>query len=103
MAKFLVFHAVPSPMTNPKAYTTDAQMAMTKPMLDGFTADTYCITTWSAAGTGKMTCLWEAPSEQAIIDVLAKTPDIIRNMPIDSISTATVIDWAEMKKALAGG
>jgi len=102
MAKFVVFHAIPFPMTDAKPYTSDAQVAMTKGMLGGFTAETYCIATWAAAGTGKMACLWEAPSEQAIIDVFAKTPDI-RLVPIEGIYSAMVIDWAEMKKALAGG
>jgi len=99
VAKFLVLHTIDLRSADPKAYTSDAQMSMTKRMLDAFTADTYCITTWIAVGAGKAACLWEAPSEQAIIDVLAKAPVL----PVDGIYPTTVIDWAEMKKMLGGG
>jgi hypothetical protein len=49
-----------------------------------------------APGAGKLACLWEAPSEQAIIDAFAKGLD----MSTDGIYPATVIDWAEVKKTL---
>ena len=92
MARYLVIHTV-----DPRSATSVNQMAVTKAMIDGFTADAYCITTWSAVGAGKMACLWEAPSEQAIIDAFAK----VENVPVDGIYPAAIIDWAEMKKALA--
>jgi hypothetical protein len=96
MAKFLLFHTIDLRTADLKAYTTEAQMSSTKGMVDAFTADTCCITTWIAVGAGKAACLWEAPSEQAIIDVYAKGSAL----PVDGIHPATVIDWAEMKKAL---
>ena len=92
MARYLVIHTI-----DPRSATSVNQMAVTKAVIEGFTTDTYCITTWSAVGAGKMACLWEAPSEQAIIDAGAK----MENVPIDGIYPAVIIDWAEMKKALA--
>jgi len=70
-----------------------------KAILKCFTKDTYCIASWMAPGAGKIACLWEAPSEQAIIDTYPKEVDI----PVDGIYPATVIDWAEIKKTMAGG
>jgi len=99
MAQFLVLHTIDLRTADIKDYTTEAQMSMTKGTLDAFTADTYCITSWIAVGVGKAACLWEAPSESAIIDVFAKAPV----MPVDGIYPAMVIDWAEMKKMLGGG
>lgn len=93
MAQFLVLHTV-----DPKMFTSEAQMTIMKASLDAFTAETYCIVSWGSAAAGKIACLWEAPSEQAIIDVLVKMP-----IPVDGIYPTTVIDWAEMKKMLAGG
>jgi len=93
MAKFLLLHTV-----DPRKGTSQAQVGMIKAILDIFTEDTYCIASWAAAGAGKIACLWEAPSEQAIIDAYAKGPDI----PVDGIYPATVIDWTEMKKTVAG-
>ena len=92
MARYLVIHTI-----DPRSATSVNQMAITKAVIEGFTTDTYCITTWSAVGAGKMACLWEAPSEQAIIDAGAK----VENVPIDGIYSASVIDCAEMKKMLA--
>jgi len=92
MARYLVFHTM-----DPRLATSVNQMTVTKAIIDSFTADAYCITTWAAVGAGKLACLWEAPSEQAIIDAFAK----VENIPIDGIYPASIIDWAEMKKALA--
>ena len=92
MARFLLLHTV-----DPMKGTSQAQMGIVKAVLDTFTEDTYCITTWLATGAGKLACLWEAPSEQAIIDAYStKGPDI----PADGIYPTEVIDWAEMKKTL---
>jgi hypothetical protein len=91
MAQYLVFHTY-----DPKLATSANQMAVTKAMIEGFTADTYCITSWVAVGAGEIACLWEAASEQAIIDASAK----VENMPIDGIYPVSVIEWAEMKKIL---
>jgi len=92
MARYLVFHTM-----DPRLATSVNQMAITKAVIDSFTADVYCITTWSAVGAGKLACIWEAPSEQAIIDACVN----MENVPIDGIYPAVIIDWAEMKKALA--
>jgi len=95
MAQFLVLHTV-----DPKMFTSDAQMTVMKAVVDVFTADTYCITSWGSPAAAKIACLWEAPSEQAIIDAIAKgTIDL----PVDGIYPTMVIDWAEVKKMLAGG
>jgi hypothetical protein len=93
MAKFLLLHIV-----DPMRGTSGAMPGIIKATLSTFTKDTYCITSWVGGGAGKIACLWEAPSEQAIIDAYAaKGPDI----PVDGIYPATVIDWAEMKKTAA--
>lgn len=94
MASYLVLHTF-----DPKMAASEAQADMPKAMLDTFTSDTYCIASWVASGAGKIACLWEAPSEQAVIDAIAKVPPI----PIDGIYPAMVIDWAEMKKTLGAG
>jgi len=94
MAKFLLLHTM-----DPRKGTSGAMPGIIKGVLSTFTKDTYCIASWVAGGAGKIACLWEAPSEQAIIDVMAKGPDI----PVDGIYPATVIDWAEMKKTVARG
>jgi hypothetical protein len=91
MAKFMLLHTY-----DPRKGASENQMAVMKAVLGIFTKDTYCIASWMAPGAGKIACLWEAPSEQAIIDAYAKGPDI----PVDGIYPATVIDWAEMKKTL---
>ena len=95
MGKFLMIHVI-----DPKMGKTDAYPSIIKGVLAASTEDTYCITSWVAGGAGKIACLWEAPSEQSIIDVFAaKGPDL----PIDGIYPATVIDWADMKKTMGGG
>jgi len=95
MAKFLLLHTV-----DPRIGKSEAMPGIIKTVLSTFTEDTYCIASWVAGGAGKIACLWEAPSEQAIIDAYAaKGPD----MPVDGIYPAMVIDWAEMKKTVARG
>lgn len=91
MAKFLITHKI-----DPRIGKTDAYPNIIKGVLAASTVDTYCITSWVAGGAGKIACLWEAPSEQAIIDIFAANgPDL----PVEGIYPATIIDWAEMKKA----
>jgi len=94
VAHFLLLHSL-----DPRMGRTEAQPGIIKAVLDSFTQDTYCITSWMAPGAGKIACLWEAPSEQAIIDALPREVDL----PVDGIYPALVVDWAEMKKTLAGG
>ena len=94
MAKFMLLHTY-----DPRKGASVNQEAVMKAVLGIFTKDTYCIVSWMAAGAGKIACLWEAPSEQAIIDAYATGPDI----PVDGIYPVTVIDWAEMKKTLGPG
>ena len=94
MAKFLLLHTL-----DPKIAKSNAQMPMMKALADSFTDDTYAIASWMAPGAGKIVCLWEAPSEQAIIDVYPEGVDI----PVEGIYPATVLDWAEVKKMMAGG
>ncbi len=91
MAKFMLLHTY-----DPRKGASENRMAVMKAVLGVFTKETYCITTWMAPGAGKIACLWEAPSEQALIDACAKGPD----MPVDGIYPAAVIDWAEVKKTM---
>jgi hypothetical protein len=91
MAKFMALHTY-----DPKKAASENRMAVMKAVLGIFTKDTYCIASWMAPGAGKLACLWEAPSEQAIIDAFAKGLD----MSTDGIYPATVIDWAEVKKTM---
>jgi len=92
MAKFLLLHTL-----DPRIATSEFQMVVTKATVDMFTKETYCIASWLAIGAGKIACLWEAPSEQALIDAYAtKEP----SLAIDGIYPATVMDWAEIKKSL---
>jgi hypothetical protein len=93
MAQFMLLHTM-----DPRKAATENQMPIMKAVLKSFTKDTYCITSWMSAGAGKVACLWEAPSEQAIIDAMAKKgPDL----PVDGIYPVSVVDWAEMKKTMA--
>jgi len=55
------------------------------------------VESWVAAGAGRIACLWEASTDQAIIDVFAKTPHR-KQLPVDGIHPTMVIDWREMKK-----
>jgi len=94
MATYLVLHTIDMRTASPKDYTSEAQLGITGGYLKAFTADTYCISTWMSAGAGKIACLWEAPSDQSIIDVLANCPP----MPVDGIYPTSVINWADFKK-----
>lgn len=94
MAQYLMLHSF-----DPRTAKSERQPGVMKAIVDSFTEDTYCIASWFATGAGKIACLWEAPSEQAIIDVYSQEVDI----PVDGIFPVLVIDWAEMKRTLAGG
>lgn len=93
MAKFLLLHTL-----DPRIAKSEAQMSVMKALVGSFTSNTYAIASWMAVGAGKIACLWEAPSEQAIIDVFPKEA----NIPVDGIYPAAVIDWAEVKKMVTG-
>ena len=94
MAKFLLIHTL-----DPKIAKSSTQMSVMKAIVNSFTDDTYAIASWMALGAGKIACLWEAPSEQAIIDVY---PEGV-NIPVEGIYPAAVVEWAEVKKMMAGG
>ena len=93
MAKFLLLHTI-----DPRNAKSETAMPVMKAIVDSFTKDTYCIASWMALGAGKIACLWEAPSEQAIIDVYPKEVDL----PVDGIYPVQVVDWAEVKKTMGG-
>ncbi len=97
MAKFLVLHTIDLRTADAAEYSTEAQMAKMNDSLAAYTAETHCIESWVAAGAGKIACLWEAPTDQAIIDAFAKIPHR-KQLPVDGIYPATVMDWREMKK-----
>ena len=99
MARYMLLHPLDLLNTDPKNYTSEAQMGMVKKYLDACTKDTYVVTSWVAIGAGELVCMWEGPSEQAIIDVLAKISD---GLPTAGIYPMSVIDWGEMKKAMGG-
>jgi hypothetical protein len=92
MALYLVLHTY-----DPSIAKSENSLGVMKAVLNCFTKETYCITSWMAPGAGKTACIWEAPSEQAIIDVYPKDMPI----PIDGIYSAEVVDWAEVKKTMA--
>ena len=93
MGQYLVLHTF-----DPRNASSGATADMSKAVIDTFSDDTYCVTSWVAAGAGRIACLWEAPSEQAVIDALARGPEI----PIDGIYPTQVIDWARVKQLLQG-
>ena len=93
VAQYLMLHSY-----DPRTAKSESQPGVMKAIVDSFTEDTYCIASWLAPGAGKIACLWEAPSEQAIID--AYSPEL--NIPVDGIFPTLVIDWAEVKKTMAG-
>ena len=97
MARYLALHPLDYTNTDFKNYTSEAQMVLVKKYLDAFTKDTYCINSWLAGGAGWLFCMWEAPSEQTIIDVMATVSGAL---PVEGIYPVSVIDWAEMKKAM---
>jgi hypothetical protein len=67
-------------------------------LLEMFTPGCHCVASWvgmRGSYAGKMACLWEAPSKDAIIGMLKKAPVA----PLDDIfDTTLVLDWAEEKK-----
>jgi len=91
LAKFLALHTV-----DPKMFVTDPTFAFVKKALAAMTPEVYCIRTFTARGAGKLACEWEASSEQALIDVVAKVPEL----PVDGIYPMEVVEWAEVKKQL---
>lgn len=97
MARYIVLHPLDFTNTDYKNYTSEAQMVLVKKYIDAFTKDTYAVTSWMAGGAGWLFCMWEGPSEQAIIDVMAKVSGAL---PTEGIYPVSVIDWAEMKKAM---
>ena len=92
MARYLMVHSF-----DPRIAKSEVQMQVIQPLLKSFTKNTYAITSWMAIGAGIVACLWEAPSEQSIIDVYP--PDV--DLPVEGIYPVTVIDWAEIKKTVA--
>jgi len=92
MAHFMLLHTM-----DPRKAATENQMPVMKGVLNTFTKDTYCVTSWMSPGAGKVACLWEAPSEQSVIDAIARLP---ADLPVDGIYPTTVVDWAEMKKTM---
>lgn len=70
---------------------------VTSTLNDAFTKDTYGITSCLAGGARWLFCMREGPSEHAIIDVTAKVSSAL---PVEGIYPVSVIDWAEMKKAM---
>jgi len=99
MPKYLVLHTleIAKLPKDPTGYMWSG----TDKMMDLFTKDCHCIASWIGMQgfyTGKMACLWEAPSKQAIIDLLT----IVPVAPVDAIFDSTlVVDWAEEKKKRA--
>lgn len=94
MAQFLALHTI-----DPRGFTSEAQPGIIKACAEAFTPETYCVASWVSGPAGKIACLWEAPSEQAVVDVIAK----IALVPVDGVYPTMAIDWAEMKKQMAGG
>ena len=91
----MVLHPLDLLNTDLKSYTSEAQMGLVKKYLDACTKDTYAVTSWVAVGAGEVVCMWEGPSEQAIIDVIAKVSNAL---PTAGIYPMSIIDWAEIKK-----
>ncbi|MCL4466412.1 MAG: DUF4242 domain-containing protein [Chloroflexi bacterium] len=91
MAKFLALHTV-----DPRMFVTDPNFTFVKKALASMTPDVYCIRSLMAKGAGKIACEWEASSEQALIDVFAKVPEL----PVDGIYPVEVMEWAEVKGQL---
>ena len=101
MPKYLVLHTleIAKVPKDPTGYMWSG----TDKLLELFTADCHCIASWIGMRgfyTGKMACLWEAPSKDAIVGMLKKVPVA----PVDDIFDSTlVVDWAEQKKQRAAG
>jgi hypothetical protein len=80
MARYIVLHPLDLLNSDLNDYTSEAQMGLVKKYLDVFTKDTYAVSSWSAIGAGLLFCLWEGPSEQGIIDVIAKVSEMKKAM-----------------------
>ncbi len=91
MPKFLVLHTI-----DPRMFATDPEMKVYKKSLEIMTPQAQCISSLVAPGAGKIACEWDAESQQAVIDCLAKAPEL----PVDGIYPAQMIVWAEVKKQL---
>ncbi len=68
-------------------------MKIVKRVLSVLTPQAQCVRTLTVAGAGKIAREWDAESEQALIDCLAKVPEL----PVDGVYPAQVIEWAEVK------
>jgi len=91
MARFLALHTA-----DPRLFATDPSFALQRKILRALTSEAWCIRTFLAAGAGKIACEWEASSEQALIDAIAKVPEI----PVDGIYPMRVIEWEDVKRQL---
>ena len=95
MAQYIVVH---TPL-DAKIYAGDAFANFAKEIVSSFTKDLHCIATWAWGGGTNAICLWEAPSEQALIDFFADPARTVQ-VPVNGIYPATVTDWAEAKKQM---
>ncbi len=96
MPKYLVLHTID--LAKLPKDTTGYLWSGADKLLESFTPTCHCIASWIGIRgfyTGKMACLWEATSKQAIVDMLRIAPVA----PVDDIFDSTmVVDWAEEKK-----
>jgi hypothetical protein len=94
MAKYLVLHTIDL-VRLPKG---GQLWGAAYDLLDSYTKDCYCSQSWIGLQgfyAGKMACLWEAPSKEAIVKMLGQ----VAGPPVDAIFDSTmVVDWAEEKK-----
>lgn len=94
MAKYLVLHTIDLVRLPKGGQLWEAAYDL----LDAYTEDCYCSQSWLGLQgfyAGKMACLWEAPSKQAIVNMLSK----VVAPPVEAIFDSTmVVDWAEEKK-----
>ena len=89
--KFLLLHTV-----DPKLMVSDPNLTIAKKILAAMSPEAQCIRSWVARGAGKIACEWEASSEQAVIDAVAKAPEL----PVDGMYPMEVMEWAEIRKQL---
>ena len=94
MAKYLVLHTIDLAKL-PKG---GQLWAAAYDALDLYTKNCYCSQSWIGIQgfySGKMACLWEAPSKEAIVNMLSE----VAGPPVDAIFDSTmVVDWAEEKR-----
>ncbi len=93
MAEYIVVH---TPL-DAKMYANDGMTALAKEIVPEFTADVFCKTTWSWGGGTCSLCLWEAPSEQDLIELFGAMEI---QVPVNGIYPATVTDWAAARKQM---